>query len=110
MESGCTVGARNGDLQRPERCVKIRSGSPDHLYLAVTSNDQPGSPAELTFAWFISSDLEMLDLFDDSRDGARLLFDRIDHLYPRPHRADGQLLPRLRSVTCPPSTSSSTPK
>jgi 8-oxo-dGTP pyrophosphatase MutT (NUDIX family) len=52
----------------------------DHLYLAITGNDQPSASAELTFGWFASRDLETLDMFADSRNGARLLFDRIGHL------------------------------
>lgn len=52
----------------------------DHLYLAITRDDQPSRPSELTFAWFAARDLTTLDMFDDSRSGAALLFDRIDSL------------------------------
>lgn len=55
----------------------------DHLYLAVTDDDQPRVPAELPFAWFTAGDLATLDMFADSRTGAHLLFDRIDQLTQR---------------------------
>lgn len=52
----------------------------DYLYVAVTSEREPSSSAELSFGWFAHNDLGPLDMFDDSRKCARLLFDRIDHL------------------------------
>jgi 8-oxo-dGTP pyrophosphatase MutT (NUDIX family) len=52
----------------------------DLLYLAVTAERQPSSSAELHFAWFARHDLDTLGMFDDSRNGAKLLFERIDHL------------------------------
>jgi 8-oxo-dGTP pyrophosphatase MutT (NUDIX family) len=55
----------------------------DHLYLATTGNHPLATPAELTFAWFAADDLATLDMFDDSRAGARLLFNRVDQLSHR---------------------------
>lgn len=52
----------------------------DHLYVAVTAEREPTSSAELRFGWFARHDLDPLDMFDDSRNGARMLFDRIDGL------------------------------
>jgi 8-oxo-dGTP pyrophosphatase MutT (NUDIX family) len=52
----------------------------DHLYVAVTTDREPGSPAELPFAWFARHDLDTVHMFDGSRSGARLLLDRIEHL------------------------------
>jgi len=52
----------------------------DHLYVAVTAEREPSSSAELRFGWFARHDLDPLGMFNDSRNGARLLFDRIDHL------------------------------
>jgi 8-oxo-dGTP pyrophosphatase MutT (NUDIX family) len=52
----------------------------DHLYVAVTAEREPSSSAELSFGWFARHDLDSLGIFDDSRHGARMLFDRIDNL------------------------------
>ncbi len=52
----------------------------DYLYIAVTSEREPSSSAELRFGWFADHDLGPLGMFDDSRNCARRLFDRIDRL------------------------------
>lgn len=52
----------------------------DHLYVAVTPERESNSSAELRFAWFARHDLDAVGMFDGSRDGARLLFDRMDRL------------------------------
>jgi len=52
----------------------------DHLYLALTTEHEPATPAELPFGWFAPDELNELDMFDDSRHGAHLLLDRIDTL------------------------------
>jgi 8-oxo-dGTP pyrophosphatase MutT (NUDIX family) len=52
----------------------------DLLYVAVTAEREASSSAELRFGWFVRRDLDTLDMFYDSRNGARLLFERIDHL------------------------------
>lgn len=52
----------------------------DYLYVAVASERELSSSSELRFGWFARHDLGLLDMFDDSRNCAWLLFDRIDHL------------------------------
>jgi 8-oxo-dGTP pyrophosphatase MutT (NUDIX family) len=53
----------------------------DHLYLAVADPTQSSTPAaELPFAWVAGDALDTLDMFDDTRARARLLFGRIAHL------------------------------
>jgi len=49
----------------------------DHLYVATIVQHEPTSPAELRFDWFTTDDLAELDMFDDSRHGAQVLFGRI---------------------------------
>jgi len=53
----------------------------DHLYLAVADPVQSSTlAAELPFAWFAFDVLHALDMFDDTRARARLLFGRIADL------------------------------
>jgi 8-oxo-dGTP pyrophosphatase MutT (NUDIX family) len=52
----------------------------DHLYLAVADQPKPKTAAELPFAWFTIDALDTLDMFDDTRARARLLFGRIHDL------------------------------
>jgi len=63
------------EARHPHRHVHV-----DYLYVAVTSEREPSSSSELRFGWFGRHDLGPLDMFDDSRNCAWLLFDRIDHL------------------------------
>jgi hypothetical protein len=71
------------DRRKPAR-AEARHPHPhihvDHLYLAVTQEREPSSPAELRFAWLARHDLDTLGMFDDSRTSALLSFDRISHL------------------------------
>jgi hypothetical protein len=61
----------------------------------VTPDRQPRSPAELRFGWFTHDDLDSLGMFDDSRNGARLLFDRINHLATDHRRVAASSHPNL---------------
>ncbi len=52
----------------------------DYLYLAVADQPRPHRVAELPFAWFTVDAIDTLDMFDDTRARARLLFGRIHDL------------------------------
>jgi 8-oxo-dGTP pyrophosphatase MutT (NUDIX family) len=52
----------------------------DHLYLAVARSATPTTDPELPFHWYAAGDLASLDMFDDTRNGAALLFPLVDAL------------------------------
>lgn len=52
----------------------------DHLYLAVADPATAAGDPELPFRWYAAGELPALEMFDDTRGGAALLFPMIEEL------------------------------